>query len=186
MKKIPGIFLRDWDGNRSLVTDECNPECLWVFNGEGVATRKFDGTAVLVEDGKLYCRYDAKAGKQPPPDFVPADNPDTVTGHWAGWVLAQKDQHKWQLAIFKTAPFENGTYEACGPHFQGNPEGFSQDEFIRHGSERYENVPTARAELIAWLLDRDIEGLVWHHPDGRMAKIKKKDFGLKRRETHAK
>ena len=24
----------------------------------------------------------------------------------------------------------------------------------------------------------DIEGIVWHHPDGRMAKIKRRDFGL--------
>jgi hypothetical protein len=34
--------------------------------------------------------------------------------------------------------------------------------------------------LREWLLDRDIEGLVFHHPDGRMAKIKLRDFGLKR------
>jgi hypothetical protein len=26
---------------------------------------------------------------------------------------------------------------------------------------------------------KDIEGIVWHHPDGRMVKIKKKDFGYK-------
>jgi hypothetical protein len=26
----------------------------------------------------------------------------------------------------------------------------------------------------------DIEGLVFHHPDGRMAKIKLRDFGMKR------
>jgi hypothetical protein len=31
------------------------------------------------------------------------------------------------------------------------------------------------------LLDsRDWEGIVFHHPDGRMAKIKKRDFGLRR------
>ncbi len=26
----------------------------------------------------------------------------------------------------------------------------------------------------------DIEGVVFHHPDGRMAKIKAKDYGLRR------
>ena len=26
----------------------------------------------------------------------------------------------------------------------------------------------------------DIEGLVWHHPDGRMAKLKMRDMDLKR------
>jgi len=43
----------------------------------------------------------------------------------------------------------------------------------------------ARVEKVGfreWLKGRDIEGLVFHHPDGRMAKIKKRDFGLKRKE----
>jgi hypothetical protein len=26
----------------------------------------------------------------------------------------------------------------------------------------------------------DMEGIVFHHPDGRMAKIRKTDFGIKR------
>lgn len=30
-----------------------------------------------------------------------------------------------------------------------------------------------------FLAENVIEGLVWHHPDGRMAKIKRRDFGLK-------
>jgi hypothetical protein len=34
--------------------------------------------------------------------------------------------------------------------------------------------------LRAWLAERDIEGLVFHHSDGRMAKIRKADFGLAR------
>jgi len=31
-----------------------------------------------------------------------------------------------------------------------------------------------------YLRSRDIEGIVWHHADGRMVKIKGKDFGLRR------
>lgn len=34
--------------------------------------------------------------------------------------------------------------------------------------------------LRAWLDGKDIEGIVFHHPDGRMAKIKLRDFGLRR------
>jgi hypothetical protein len=30
------------------------------------------------------------------------------------------------------------------------------------------------------LAGKDIEGIVWHHSDGRMAKIKLRDFGHKR------
>jgi len=32
-----------------------------------------------------------------------------------------------------------------------------------------------------WIKPLDIEGLVFHHPDGRMAKIKKRDFGFRRK-----
>jgi hypothetical protein len=35
--------------------------------------------------------------------------------------------------------------------------------------------------LKAYLAYKDIEGIVWHHSDGRMVKIKGKDFGLKRK-----
>lgn len=63
MKKIPSIFMRDFKGDPSRVTREQNPECAWVFAGEGVATRKYDGTACMVRAGILYKRYDAKKGK---------------------------------------------------------------------------------------------------------------------------
>lgn len=56
MKKIPTIFERDWNGDRSRVTRVPNPACQWVFDGEGVATRKYDGACCMVRDGKLYKR----------------------------------------------------------------------------------------------------------------------------------
>ena len=45
MQKIPTLFERDWTGDRSRVLDKVNPEAAWVLAGEGVATRKRDGTA---------------------------------------------------------------------------------------------------------------------------------------------
>ena len=47
MKKIPTIFDRDWEGNRGVI-DKPMPECDWVFDGEGFATEKVDGTNVKV------------------------------------------------------------------------------------------------------------------------------------------
>ena len=38
----------------------------------------------------------------------------------------------------------------------------------------------APTTIKAYLADGKIEGIVWHHPDGRMVKIKAKDFGIKR------
>ncbi|MFL5354397.1 hypothetical protein [Archangium sp.] len=34
---------------------------------------------------------------------------------------------------------------------------------------------------VLYLRDRDIEGIVFHHPDGRAAKLKGSDFGFNRR-----
>ena len=184
MRKIPTIFQRDWAGDKSKVIYVRNDECLWVFSGEGVPTRKFDGTAVLVENGQLFVRYDAKHGKTPPPTFHPAQpEPDRETGHWPGWVPADTNpQYKWQLLAFSSMaqPVPNGTYEVCGPHFQGNPEHFFVDTLLFHGAEKLIDAPRTFNELREYFLTRDIEGIVWHHSDGRMAKIKARDFGIKR------
>lgn len=48
------------------------------------------------------------------------------------------------------------------------------------GVEVLADCPRAFDALREYLRGRDIEGVVWHHPDGRMVKIKGKDFGLKR------
>ena len=77
MKKIPSLFKRDYEGNR-LVYPEVVEGCEWVLAGEGVASRKWDGTACLVQDGKLYKRYDAKQGKPDRPVMAPPQ-PDQVS-----------------------------------------------------------------------------------------------------------
>lgn len=86
MKKIISLFQRNYDGDR-LVRNEVVPGAEWVLSGDGVATRKWDGTCCMARNGKLYKRYDAKAGKKPPEGFEPAQEPDPVTGHWPGWLL---------------------------------------------------------------------------------------------------
>lgn len=74
----------------------------------------------------------------------------------------------------------DGTYELCGPKIDGNPEGFPEHVLIRHGHTELPQAPRTFDGLRAWLAERDIEGIVFHHADGRMCKIKTKDFGLKR------
>lgn len=41
-------------------------------------------------------------------------------------------------------------------------------------------MPRTFGELRRYLEQHDIEGIVWWHPDGRMVKIKGKDFGIRR------
>ena len=45
-----------------------------------------------------------------------------------------------------------------------------------HGMEVLEDAPRDFDGLKAYLEHRKIEGIVWHHLDGRMVKIKRKDF----------
>ena len=63
MKKISTLFKKNPE-NLGLVINEINPENQWVFDGEGMPTRKFDGTACAIIDGELYKRYDVKKGKE--------------------------------------------------------------------------------------------------------------------------
>ncbi len=189
MKKIISLFQRNYDGDR-LVRDEVTPGAEWVIAGGGIATRKYDGTCCLVKDGILYKRYDAKHGKTPPAGFVPAQEPDPVTGHWPGWLAVSEtdpaDQYH-RLAWQNWSEDEAGgggipvddTYELCGPKVQGNLEGLGFHQLIRHGIDLLK-APRTFAELRDYLGDGLIEGIVWHHPDERMVKIKAKDFGIKR------
>ena len=180
MKKIVSLFQRNYDGDR-LVIDQIVPGAEWVADGEGIATRKFDGTCCLVRGGKLFKRYDAKAGKTPPVGFEPAQSePDAKTGHWPGWLPVGDgpDDARHRDAEM---PDEDGTYELCGPKVQGNPEGYTKHVLVKHGSVILDDCPRTFAALRAYLSDGAIEGVVWWHPDGRMVKIKGKDFGIKRK-----
>jgi hypothetical protein len=178
MKKIISLFQRNYDGDR-LVRNELVPGSEWVQNGDGVATRKFDGTCAMVQGGKLFKRYDAKQGKQPPAGFMPAQDPDPVTGHWPGWIdVSDKPEDRWFVEA-KDSALPDGTYELCGPKVQNNPEGFSKHVLIPHGKEILD-APRTFDELKVWFVGKNIEGIVWHRGNGEMVKIKAKDFGIKR------
>ena len=182
MKKIPTIFIRNPKNLKELL-NKPHPDCAWVFRGEGTPTKKYDGMCVLIQDGRYYKRREVKASKPPPIGFTEIEH-DKITGKSIGWILVDPmdKADKWHKEAFdKHAP--DGTYELCGPKIQGNPEGFDDHILIRH-SEALTlcNVPRTYEGLKVWFIGKDIEGIVFHHPDGRMAKIKKKDFGLTRNQ----
>src|SRR4051812_22575074 len=105
MQKIPTMFVRDETKPGHPVTDECKPECLWVFKGEGVATVKIDGTNVKIESGQLFKRQKPKERDYDNAAYVPCDraNPADV---WA-WVA------------FDAGHDGDGIYELVGPKIQG-------------------------------------------------------------------
>lgn len=202
MKKIISLYKRDYEDTRQ-VYNEVVEGAEWVINGEGIATEKYDGTSCLIKDGVLYKRYDRKLTKeankrkQKNDSFIPAivdfkeapdgwiaaeDNPNIHTGHWPGWleVVFSLPENKWHKVAWGDYGHQltDGTYELIGSHIQGNPYNLKSDILLRHGAVRFNDVPTEFEALKQWLSAHEIEGIVWHHPDGRMVKIKRRDFGL--------
>jgi hypothetical protein len=186
MKKMPCLFVRTFHGDGTFtITEEVTPGCEWVLAGEGVASRKWDGTAVMVRNGVLYARYDAKKGKAAPAGAIPCtEAPDPITGHWPHWVLANRPQDRWIREAFAAsvaaragATEADGTYEAVGPNINGNAEGVRVHLLMRHGNMLC-SPPRTFSGLKEWLASHDWEGIVFHHHDGRMCKIRRDDFGL--------
>lgn len=184
MKKIPRLFELPYIVYRTYhpVVEKVTPGCEWVINGEGVATRKWDGSACMIDRGILYKRYDAKHGKTPPADFIPAQDPDEKTGHWPGWIPVQdnKPEDKYHLKAweaFSKGLLQDGTYELVGPKINGNPDGFAYHMLIPHGKYVLNSAPRTYEGLKEYFKYVDfIEGIVWHHEDGRMCKIRRRDF----------
>ena len=185
MKKIPTLFQREFTGRRAgPVRDEVREGLEWVLAGGGLATVKIDGSCCMVRGGALFRRYDAKAGRTPPPHAIPCCDPDPVTGHWPHWVYAKPSQvdNAWHLAAFYNAGgtwLSDGTYEAVGPHFQSNPYALTYDCLEKHGKRIVKDAPRTFEGLREYLRTHNIEGLVFWKDGEPQCKIKRSDFGLK-------
>lgn len=197
MDKIPTLYVRDPD-NMARVLPEPHPDCLWVFDCEGVPRRKWDGVCVRLGgatgdasgDG-WWARRDVKPGKTAPPNFEHVAH-DPVTGKDHGWEpLEQTGWEKYvSEAVVNWVPghyLGPGTYELVGPKVNGNPERMDGHRLMRHDTAPVDEGLTSiqRAGALGWDEIRDRlsvlaglgwEGVVWWHPDGRLAKIKAKDL----------
>ncbi len=128
--------------------------------------------------------------KQPPVGAIPCQEPDMMTGHHPHWVLCSKElnENRYFFEAFdllkQSGEIIDGTYELIGEKIQGNPEKISGHRLIKHGSEIL-NLEEISYEYLKDYLsnpENDIEGIVFHHKtDGRMCKLRKKDFNIKRK-----
>lgn len=184
MEKIKTIFERDWEGNKGVVDKHLiPPEVL----AECVATEKLDGTNVrlTIRAGTL-----VRLEKRRNPSKI-----EKARGIEEPWYVdadeyAPNDKFMWEAArntVLTGIPDGEYSGEALGPSIQGNPLNLDTHIvvlFSRGEAPVFEGVPTDFTALKDWLPnqkskfgnDAPIEGVVWHHPDGRMFKIKTKDF----------
>ena len=143
----------------------------------------------MVRKGLLYKRYEVKEGRTPPTAFIAAADPDPKTGKQPGWLPAtDKPDDRWLMEAWRNAEGDlpDGTYELVGPKIQSNREEYPNHQLVSHNStelrleNQREDVPRDFEGLRHYLTHAGIEGIVWHHEDGRMVKIKARDFGIKR------
>lgn len=183
MKKIPTLFERLFENGRVVeITDKITPGCEDAFL-KGIATVKIDGSCCAIINDDFYKRYDAKKGKQPPEVAIPCCDPDPVTGHWPHWVMVDptepEDKWFWQAFINTDAEVidSDGTYEAIGPHFQGNPYNLNADILVKHGTAIVDVERTFEG-VRKYLKDNTVEGLVFWLNGEPVCKIKRRDFGF--------
>ena len=184
MKKISTLFKKD-PNDLGRVINEVNPENEWVFI-DGIPTRKFDGTSVAIINGAIYKRYDVKHGRKIPDGAIACQEADLITGHHPHWLACDRNKKEdvyFFEAYDKHEKWFDGTYELCGKKIQGNPEKINGHSLIRHGEYKLSLEDDSFAYLKEYLSnpENDIEGIVFHHKtDGRMCKLRKSDFGVRR------
>jgi hypothetical protein len=193
MKKIPTLFKREFESHRVARTlPEITEGLEWVLTDpDVVATAKIDGACCAIINGEFYKRFDAKKGKPYPEDAIKCqDAPDPVTGHWPMWVKCDRDNpaDKWFCEAYDNSKrcigLDDGTYEAIGKHFQGNPYKLDKDRLEIHGrrviysihlnkdvNRTYENIKE-------WLEFHEVEGIVFWKKKQPICKIKRSDFGF--------
>jgi hypothetical protein len=184
MEKIPTLFERD---EHFRVVDRPRAECAWVFEGAGTGTEKLDGTNVrlTVRSGQV-----VRVEKRRNPSKVQKQQ-----GIVDGWYVDTDEysaDDRWILEAARATdvsgwPDGEHPCEALGPRIQGNPLGLAAYRCVPFNMSipAYDDVPRTYAELRAYLATLEsrfapghlAEGIVFHHPDGRRAKIKRKDFG---------
>jgi hypothetical protein len=184
MKKISTLYKKD-PNCLSRVINEVDPENEWVFGPDVKPTQKFDGSACMIKDCCLFKRYDAKKDRFWPIGAIPCQEKDKFTGHQPFWVpvYVAKPEDKYFCEAFNNmCDSFDGTYELCGEKIQGNPEHIVGHKLLKHGSVVLDINDYSFEGLKAYLSDprNDVEGIVFHHKDGRMCKIRKSDFGIKR------
>ena len=184
MQKIPTIFQRD--PKTFKVIDEPTPGCEWVFDGQGIVTEKIDGTNVqlTVKSGTI-----AVLEKRRNPSKK--QKADGIVDPWYVTATVTDPADKWIFAASvntDVSGWPDGEHpcEAIGPKIQGNPLGLESHICYAFTLSPLDYGFMSRDFVyLSWFL-RDLdslyspghlaEGIVFHHPDGRMAKIKRKDF----------
>lgn len=194
MKKIKKVFKTKFEEvptkrgfrTKAITLREVAEGMEWVFGPDAIPTEKIDGTSTMIQDGKLFARLDAKKGRTIPEGAIPCiPAPDENSGSWPHWVPAEeRPDFKWhRVARDNSKDLVDGTFEAVGPHFNGNRHELQDDVLVKHGSIVITDLPTPlTVDGLIDYIDEHIhmEGIVFENKvTGERAKVRRKDFGFK-------
>lgn len=187
MEKIPTLFERDWEGHRKVI----DQIALSDFDfSKAVATEKLDGMNVRITvRNHTIVRVEKRRNPSKTQKAQGIKDPWYVDAREE----AKEDQYLFEAVAqtdFSAIPDGEWSGEALGPKIQGNPLQLNTHKLFFFSLEdwrqrvTFKDVPTSFEGLKKWLpeqkslfgQDCGIEGIVWHHPDGSMCKIKVKDF----------
>ena len=165
----------------------------WVVNGDGIATILYDGRPAFIEAQRVFRRFDLKKGDPQPSGFKlfmvsAAEHSRYLDGSYdvkRGWlrVLFGSEPMEQDIPYLEAhaawtkgqTGMNDGLYECIE-----TPDGF---RFVSHTGDEsiLDGVKRTFEGMFDFLREckPPIKGIVFHHPDGRMAKIRRKDFGLK-------
>ena len=186
MKKMFHLF----ETEDYIYTPKIRAGSEWVENGEGVITEKLDGTSVrlTVRLGKIVrverrrnpTREEKRPGIVIDPWYMDARTDDPQAKHILDAALNTD---------VTALPDGEYTAEAIGPFIQGNPLGLGYKVCVPHVlAPRYADSLRTYDSLRDKCIDgvyslyspgHIAEGFVFHHPDGRMVKLRFSTFSAK-------
>lgn len=198
MRSIPSLFIREHTDSGYRATPELTPGTEWVVtDGNARPTEKVDGTPVLMgPDGVFYFRRCLRPDARVPEDWrpwwelerCPRERHTDIPTKLAGWVPATPRHPYWAPLVSATENRRHdrgSTYELVGPKINGNPYRLTRHQLDLHGARRLhldfppESLTPTHERIQVFLESHPgMEGVIWHHPDGWMVKVKRRDFGL--------
>lgn len=184
MKKMHHLF--EAENNRTY-DPKIKTGSEWVAEGEGVITEKLDGTNV-----RLTVRQGAIVRVERRRNPTKAEKSRGVIDPWYQDARDDDPAAKYILLGAKNTdasrlPDGEHTAEALGPKIQGNPYRLEQHVIVPHcEAPVYPDMLRTYDNLAAWCgrlqslfaPGREAEGVVFHHPDGRMVKLRARKFWL--------
>lgn len=169
MSRIPTLFLRNPE-DRRFVMPVVQQGCEWVLAGEGTPTRMYDGVLALFDPAAPHVEHADPAELQG--WFVEDRRGGELVPAW-------RSKYARPMAEAARAITDGpriGSHELLGPKINRDPERIGRHIVIAHAdADVLNDAPRDLDGLTTWLLSHPYEGIVWHHPDGRMAKLKRKD-----------